>query len=221
MWCVAKIDNEYIRRMEDVLRVYNKPENKEEPVICLDEKPLVLHADVRPVQAGKSGVVKKRDSEYKRKGTANAFMAVLPKAGIRHVQVTERRTAKDFAKFLNKLAKKYIHAKKIHLIMDNLNTHKEKSLTDYYGKTRGSQIWKRFKVHFTPVHGSWLNMAELELSVLSRQALGNARIPDLEIMNNHLTAWQNARNKTKATIDWTFTNKDARRVFKYDTEKVI
>jgi transposase len=207
--------------MEDVLRIYKKPLNSFEPVVCLDEKPLVLNGEVRPLIQAKSGSIRKRDSEYKRLGTANAFIAVLPKAGIRHVQVTARRTAKDFAEFLNKIANKYRNAKRIYLIMDNLNTHKEKSLIDRYGKERGQKIWRRFKVHYTPPHGSWLNMAELELSVMSRQAIGKFRFSDIDLIDKQLSSWNIARNKIKAKIDWTFTAKDARKIFKYEPVNVI
>ncbi|KAF0139843.1 MAG: transposase, partial [Ignavibacteria bacterium] len=164
MWCIPKLDKEYIDRMEDVLDLYEKPYNPKEPVVCLDEKSIQLLKSAREdVAAKKDGQITKRDSEYIRCGTANAFCGIEPKAGKHFTIVTRRRKRPDFAKVLNKISKRYPKAKTINLVMDNLNTHNEKSLVTYYGKKEGHEIWRRFTIHYTPKHGSWLNQAEIEI----------------------------------------------------------
>lgn len=215
-WCVPKLDDEFIQRMEDVLEVYERAPDTERPVLCLDEKPIQLLEDARPASGLAPGKDKRVDYEYKRKGTCSVFCAVEPHNGIYYNKVTERRTAKDFAKFLASLERKYVSAKKIVLVMDNLNTHKEKSLTDFYGEVEGKRIWNRFEVHYTPKHGSWLNQAEIAINVYSRQCLGKTRIPSIEILRKKTNAWNKIANRKKVKIKWTFTRKAAKEKFDYN-----
>jgi DDE superfamily endonuclease len=162
MWCVPELDEEYISKMEDVLETYEQPHDPNEPVVCLDEKPVTLHAEVRPASAAVPGQEARRDSEYERRGTANVFCAVEPKAGRHFTFATPDRSAVQFAQVICELAMEYPNAATIHLVMDNLNIHRRKSLTDLLGEEIGGEVWDRFTVHYTPTHGSWLNQAEIE-----------------------------------------------------------
>ena len=215
MWCVAELDEEYIAKMEDVLKTYEKPYDPKEPVVCLDEKPVTLHADVRLPQAAKPGREARRDSEYKRCGTANVFCAVEPKAGQHFTFPTANRSAGEFAQAVRGVAEHYPEAQTIHLVMDNLNTHCRKSLTDFYGEKPGSALWNRFAVHHTPKHGSWLNQAEIEISLFSRQCLGTRRIPDLPTLCRETRAWNRRTNCAGVKINWKFNRKAARKKFGY------
>lgn len=216
MWCIPELTGEYVRRMEDVLDLYEKPLNPKQPVVCIDERPVQLLADARkPTLVTKPGQILKRDSEYIRKGTANVFCAVEPKAGTHITKVTKNRKAPQFAKIVRTIMKEYPKAKTIHLVMDNLNTHKQKSLTDYYGKRLGKKIWGRFTPHYTPTHGSWLNQAEIEIGIMSRQCLGKDRVPDLVDLKKRVNAWNRRANRKGTTIDWQFTKKKAREKFEY------
>ena len=179
MWCVAELDDEYIAKMEDVLETYERAYDPSEPVVCLDEKPVVLHADVRPASPAVPGWEARQDSEYERRGTANVFCAVEPKAGRHFTFPTPDRSAFRFAVVACELALQYPGATTIHLVLDNLNIHRRKSLTDAFGVEFGTEIWNRFTVHYTPKHGSWLNQTEIEIGLLARQCLGSRRIPDL------------------------------------------
>jgi hypothetical protein len=147
MWCVAELNEEYISRMEDLLELYERPQNPEEPVVCLDEKPVTLHADSRPASPAKPGREARRDSEYVRCGTANIFCAVEPKAGRHFTYPTPNRSAVEFAKVIVDLALQYPAARTIHLVLDNLNIHRLKSLTDLLGTQIGGEVWDRFTVH--------------------------------------------------------------------------
>src|SRR5262252_6726435 len=171
MWCVPAIDDEYVARMEDVLELYARPVDPKEPVVCLDERPVVLHDCERPELPARPGQPTRRDYEYVRCGTANVFCVVEPKTGRRLTHATARRTAKDFAFALRRIAGRYRRARTIHLVVDNLNTHCEKSCVEAFGRA-GLRLWQRFTVHYTPKHGSWLNAAELEASLVSRECLG-------------------------------------------------
>ena len=179
MWCVGELDGEYIARMEDVLALYEKPLSEEEPVVCIDEKPVVLHADLRPPRPMYPGRTLRRDSEYERRGTANAFCGVEPKAGRHYPRVTPDRSSPEFADYLLEIAEHYPAADTIHLVMDNLSSHTRKAVVERYGEKAGDWLWDRFTVHYTPKHGSWLNQAEIEISLFSRQCLGQRRIPSL------------------------------------------
>src|SRR6266436_6948281 len=197
MWCVAELDEEYIRRMEDVLAVYEKPLSEREPVVCIDEKPVVLHADLRPSRPMYPGRVLRRDSEYERRGTANAFCGVEPKAGWHHLRVTQNRSSPEFADYLLQIAEHYPAADTIHLVMDNLSSHTRKAVVERYGEKAGSWLWGRFTEHYTPTHGSWLNQAEIEIGILSRQCLGTRRIPDLDKLRREVQAWNRRMSRAQ------------------------
>jgi hypothetical protein len=216
MWCVAELDAEYLRRMEDVLAVYEKPYQADEPVVCLDEKPVVLHADVRPSRPLRPGQVTRRDYEYQRCGTANLFCAVEPKAGRHFTFPTPNRSAAQLAPVLGQIIRSYPYAHTIHLVMDNLNIHGRKTLTDYFGEQPGGALWQRLTVHYTPKHGSWLNQAEIEISLFARQCLGKRRIPSLSLLRREARAWNRMVNRKQVTIDWRFTRIKARQKFNYD-----
>lgn len=213
MWCVAKLDEEYIKKMEDVLSVYEKAYDKRNPVICLDEKPVQLLSEPHDCIPARSHQVKRRDHEYKREGVANVFCAVEPKSGRAMVSPTQNRKAKAFAKFFRSVLGKYPHADKIHVVMDNLNTHRKKALVERYGEETGAALWERAEVHYTPKHASWLNQAEIALGIYSRQCLGRERIANLKVLNEKTDCWKNRGGRIM--IDWRFTRRKARKKFKY------
>jgi len=213
MWCVAELTDEYIDKMEDVLETYERPYNAAQPVICLDKKPVTLHADIRPAFPAKPGREARRDNEYERRGTANVFCAVEPKAGRHFTFPTPDRSGFEFAQVLFRLALKYPNAETIHLVMDNLSSHHRKSLTDLYGPEMANEIWGRFTVHYTPKHGSWLNQAEIEICLMARQCLGKRRIPDLKSLRSEVRAWNRQMNRKKVKINWKFNRKAARLKF--------
>jgi len=215
MWCVAELNDEYIAKMEDVLETYEKPYDPAEPVVCLDEKPVTLHADVRPASAAEPGREARRDNEYERRGTANVFCAVEPKAGRHFTFPTPDRSGFEFAQVAVTLALAYPEAKTIHLVMDNLNIHRRKALVDAFGAEMAAEVWGRFAVHYTPTHGSWLNQAEIEIGLFSRQCLGNRRIPDLQTLRRESRAWNRRMNRGLIKINWKFDRRAARRKFHY------
>jgi transposase len=215
MWSVAELDEEYIARMEDVLAVYEQPLSEQEPVVCVDEKPVVLHQEVRSPVAMKPGRVARRDSEYKRCGTANVFCGVEPKAGRHFTKVTANRSSPQFADYLLEIAEKYPQASTIHLVMDNLNSHTRKALVERFGEPEGGWLWDRFTVHYTPKHGSWLNQAEIAISLFSRQCLGQRRIGDQASLRKQARAWNRRTNRHRVIIQWAFTRKKARQKFGY------
>jgi hypothetical protein len=212
---VADLDEDYIAKMEDVLAVYERPYDPKEPVVCLDEKPVTLHADVRPASPAKPGREARRDNEYERCGTANVFCAVEPKAGRHFTFPTPDRSGFEFAQVAVRLALAYAEAKTIHLVMDNLNIHRRKSLTDVFGPEMAAEVWTRFTVHYTPSHGSWLNQAEIEIGIFSRQCLGKRRIPTLKNLGLEAKAWNRRMNRNHVKINWKFDRKAARRKFGY------
>lgn len=215
MWCIAELDDEYIEKMEDVLETYERPYDPDEPVVCVDEKPVTLHADIRPPCPAAPGREARRDSEYERCGTANVFCAVEPKGGRHFTSPTPDRSAFAFACFLCDVALQYPAAKTIHLVMDNLNTHRRKSLVDAFGKEMGGEIWERFAIHYTPKHGSWLNQAEIEISLFARQCLGKRRIPDLNTLRRETRTWNRSMNRSRKKINWRFDRRAARLKFGY------
>ena len=196
--------------MEDVLDVYHRPYDPERPVVCMDECSKQLIGEVREPLPPKPGQVAKYDSEYERKGTANVFMAVEPLAGKRTVRVTDRRTRVDWARFVRMLLlTMYPEAAKVILVMDNLNTHGIASLYEAFDPETAWSLAARLEIHYTPKHGSWLNMAETELSVLSRQCL-DRRIECKEMMEQETASWEKSRNEACTRINWRFTTADAR-----------
>ena len=215
MWCVAELNEDYIAKMENVLETYEKPYNSREPVVCLDEKPVTLHADVRPASPVVPGREARQDNEYERRGTANVFCAVEPKAGRHFTFPTPDRSGLEFARVVFELALQYPQAETIHLVMDNLNIHRRKSLTDLLGDEVGGEVRDRFTVHYTPTHGSWLNQAEIEIGIFSRQCLGSRRIPDLKTLRREARAWNRRMNRVRTKINWKFDRKAARRKFGY------
>lgn len=212
---MAELSPEYIEKMEDVLAVYEKGYDAAEPVVCLDEKPVALHRDLRPPVPARPGKPAKRDNEYERRGTANVFGVVEPKAGRHFTTATPDRSAPQFARMIKRLVNRYPSARTIHLIMDNLNTHGPKPLIDYLGQKEGRRLWNRLSVHYTPKHGSWLNQAEIELSLYSRQCLGTRRFQDLEALRKETRAWSRATDRTRTRIAWKFTRRKARKTFRY------
>jgi hypothetical protein len=211
-WCIPKLTEEFRERMDDVLDQYEKPLDRFEPVICLDEQPYQLLDHTRPSQAAAPGKAAKQDYEYRRCGTCSIFVAVEPKAGRRYVQARRQRKRLDFARFVRDLLQKNPRARRIHLVLDNLNTHDAKSLVETFGEKQAKQLLKRIVWHHTPKHASWLNMAEIEISVLTKQCL-DRRIAVLEDVQRQASIWSRDRNHRKATINWTFKHEDARRVF--------
>jgi transposase len=206
--------------MEDVLAVYEMPLSEKEPVVCIDEKPVVLHADVRPLRPMRPGRIARRDSEYKRQGTANVFCGVQPKAGKHFTKATSNRSSPEFADFLVEVAASYPEADTIHLIMDNLSSHSLTALVKRFGENIGGLLWDRFTVHYTPKHGSWLNQAEIEISLFSRQCLGRRRIPSLPELRKETQAWNRKMNRDHVTINWQFTRSKARRKFRYKGNQI-
>lgn len=200
--------------MEHLLELYQKPYDPKRPLVCFDEKSTQLLAHITDPQILKPGQATRQDYEYKRNGTRNLFLLVEPKAGSRHVLVTQRRTKRDFA-FVMRYLVDVLHpeAECIDIVMDNLNTHHYHSLVEFFGKQEADRIWNRLEIHYTPEHASWLNMAEIELSILSKQCLSR-RIPNEWTLITEIVAWEQARNEKKAKIHWNFTVEDARQAFK-------
>ncbi|BAZ00490.1 transposase [Tolypothrix tenuis PCC 7101] len=214
-WCVPTVTTTYLERMEDVLEVYERPYAKERPVVCLDEKLIQLTEQVRPEQGIKPGTPERVDYEYKRNGTANVFMAIEPRRGSYYTKVTTQRKRTDFAHMLQDIAHLYRTASSIVLVLDNLNTHTERSVIEAFGNDEGKKLWERFEVHYTPVHGSWLNQAEIGLSIYARQCLGRSRIPTIEDLANRTNRWTTLMNERNVAIAWSFDRKRARETFKY------
>ena len=196
--------------MEDVLSVYKQPYDPDHPHICMDETSKQLTLETRRPIAGRAGHPKRYDYEYRRNGVCNLFMFSEPLVGRRHVSVTERRTKLDWAAQIKDLLDvHYPEAKKITLVMDNLNTHTGASLYQAFKPQQARRLLERLDIHYTPKHGSWLNMAEIELGIISRQCL-NRRIGDRETLSMEVAAWEKRRNAADAKIDWRFTTEDAR-----------
>ena len=196
--------------MEDVIEVYHRPHDPDRPVVCVDETSKQLIAETRVPLPAKPGQPKRYDYEYERNGTANLFMRFAPLEGWRHVKVTDRHTAVDYAQVLKALSDThYPNASKIVLVQDNLNTHKPASLYEAFPAKEARRLVERFEWHYTPKHGSWLDMAESELSVLTTQCL-DRRIADKQILTEEVAAWEDCRNKKHATADWQFTTANAR-----------
>jgi hypothetical protein len=196
--------------MEDILDIYEMPYDPERPVVCMDEKPYQLLGEVREPLPMRLDDDKKIDSEYKREGTCSIFVFNEPLAGTRHVNVHKRRTAQDWAEEIKNLVDiEYPDVEKIVLVMDNLNTHTVASLYKTYLPSEARRIAKRLEIHYTPKHGSWLNMAEIELNVMTRQCLSR-RINNIDTLRKELGAWEVERNEQTAGISWHFKTSDAR-----------
>ena len=196
--------------MENVLDIYHRPEAAAHPLVCVDETSKQHLREIRQPLGVIKGTPNRYDTEYERNGVSNLFMIFAPLQGFRHVEVTDKRTSIDFAHICRDLVEQHFpNAKKIILVCDNLNTHKPASLYKTFHPDEARRIAEKIEFHYTPKHGSWLNMAEIELSVLSRQCLCR-RIPDQETLKREIQAWQTRRNEQSATVKWQFTTDDAR-----------
>jgi len=196
--------------MEDVLEVYRRPYDSLRPVVCMDESTKQLLAEVRASRPGQAGAVERYDYEYQRNGVATLFLAFEPLAGWRQVRVTQTRTRKDWAWFIKDLLdERYAQAERVVLVMDNLNTHSGASLYETFAPEEALRLLRRLEIHYTPKHGSWLNMAEGEFSVLGQQCL-DRRIASSELVVQETAAWQSHRNQAAIGANWKFTTEDAR-----------
>ena len=196
--------------MEDVLDVYARPLNLKRPLVCLDEGIKQLLADSRPPLPMQLGQVLREDYEYVRQGTCSFFITFAPLLSWRKVHVTQRRTCRDFANVIQYLCDvQFPDAEKIVLVMDNLNTHTPASLYEAFPPEEAKRLADKLEIHYTPKHGSWLDMAEIELSVLARQCL-DRHLPDIETLRHEVGAWETARNKAQMTVNWHFTTQDSR-----------
>jgi hypothetical protein len=209
MWCITCITAEYRERMYKVLDLYREKYDKQFPVVCFDEKSKQLLEDSRKPIPLKPGSPEKYDYEYIRHGTCNIFTAVEPKAGRHFIKVTEQRTRSDFAIFIRELAEKeYKQAKRIRIVLDNLNTHFEKSFYETFSEEETKKLLKRIQFVYTPKHASWLNMAEIEINMMAKECLGR-NIKSRELLEKELEAWANQNNIEKRKIKWSFTRKKA------------
>ena len=208
---IPTVGADFVWRMEDLLDLYAAPYDPARPIVCFDETSKQLVAEARlplPIEPGKPERV---DYEYERKGTANLFLVTEPLRGWRHVEVTDRRTKPDFAQQMRDLVDRHFpDATTIRVVLDNLNTHTPAALYEAFPPDEARRVLRKLELHYTPVHGSWLNMAELEFSMLSRQCL-DRRIGDRDLLTAEVAAWENARNEQRASIRWQFTIQDARR----------
>ncbi len=211
MWCIGALTDDYRRRMYALLELYARPVRRSEPVICIDEKSLQLIGHSREPLPMTSHRPTKQDYEYERNGTTNLFVAVEPKGGKRIVSVTAHRGKNDFVVFIDGLLNgAYAKARRVHLVLDNLNTHFRKCFDDVLGTRAAEKLLRRVQFHYTPKHASWLNMAEIEIGILSRQCL-DRRIASRELLQTEVDAWQQARNAEQRTIEWNFTRQEADR----------
>ena len=210
-WCIPPQANaDFVCAMEDVLEVYQRPHDPRKPQVCIDEATKQLLKEVRQSLPPHPGEPEKYDSEYERNGTSNLFMIFAPLEGWRHVQVTEQRTKVDWAQCLKEVVDVHFpQAEKITLVTDNLNTHKPASLYAAFPPEEARRILEKIEWHYTPKHGSWLHMAEIELSVLQRQCL-DQRIPDQDTLKQKIAAWETERNQHAVWVHWRFTTQDAR-----------
>jgi hypothetical protein len=213
MWCIPPKHNaQFVACMEDVLAVYARAYDENRPVVCMDEKPFqLLDERYAPIHMGRGNKKLKYDCEYEKKGTCSIFMFTEPLAGWRHAQALAQRTKKDWANQIQWLLdEQYPKEEQIVLVMDNLNTHGIHSLYDTFPPEQAFRLAQRLEIHYTPKHGSWLNIAETELSALSIQCLAERRIPSIDSLNADLFAWRASRNASQNGVDWQFTAVDAR-----------
>lgn len=209
-WCIGKPSAQYVAKMEDVLDVYQRPPDPARPVVCLDEAGKELQATPRGQVPAAPGRLAHQDYEYARRGSCNLFLAVAPLLGWRKVVVSDHRTAYDLAEVLRQLVEEdFPHAERLVLVTDNLNTHAPTCLYERFPPAQARHIASKLEWHYTPEHGSWLNIAECELSVLARQCL-DRRIAERSALETEVAAWQAARNTAQVTIQWQFTTEDAR-----------
>jgi len=211
MWCIPPEHNaEFVCAMENVLEVYKRPHDPMHPVVCMDEKPKQLVKETRTPEPCRKGQSARYDYEYERNGTANVFMFVEPLRGWRRVEVTERRTALDWAGQIKRLIDEdYPKAQRITLVSDNLNTHKLASLYEAFAPAEARRLVEKLEIVHTPKHGSWLNVAEVELAALDKQCIGG-RVPDRRTLSSRTARWARDRNNAKTKVNWQFTTANAR-----------
>jgi transposase len=210
MWCIPKVDSEYVARMEDVLDLYAQPHDPQKPVVCFDESPTQLIAEVRAPIPGRPGQLERYDCEYRRNGTANLFVFLDAHQPWRKVKVTDRRTAQDFAQCMRDLVDvHYPQAEQIRVVLDNLSTHSLGALYATFAPEEARRILRRIELHYVPKHASWLNMVEIEIGVLRGQCL-DRRIEDRAFLESEIAAWERSRNQSGARIRWMFTPEKAR-----------
>jgi len=211
MWCIPpKANAAFVCAMEDILEVYKRPYNPEEPIVCMDETAKQLIKELRRIISAEPGKPARFDYEYERNGVSNLFMFYEPFGGKRYVVVTDRRTKIDWAHQIKELLDvHYPDANKVVLVMDNLNTHSGSSLYETFKPAEARRLLDRLEIHYTPKHGSWLNIAEIELRILIDQCL-NRRIPDKQTLKHEVNQWQKQRNFVEAKVDWRFATDDAR-----------
>lgn len=210
MWCIPEINGEYVARMEHVLDLYAETPDPLRPLVCFDESPTQLIGEVREPVPAKPGQLKRYDSEYQRNGTVNLFVFIDAHRRWRHIKVTDRRTSVDFAECMRELVDvHYPAAELVRVVLDNLSTHTPGALYEAFEPEEARRILRRIEFHFVPKHGSWLNMAEIEIGVLRGQCL-DRRIDDVAVLKAEVAAWEKQRNDAKATIEWTFTTERAR-----------
>jgi hypothetical protein len=211
MWCIGELTAEYRKRMYELLELYARPYDAHEPVICLDEKSKQLLRETRRPLPAEPGALRKEDYEYERAGTCNIFVAVEPRGQRRSAEVTDRRTKIDFVAFVCRMLRRgYSHARKVHLVLDNLNTHMRESFEEVLGLKTAATVLRRIEFHYTPKHASWLNMAEIEIGILQRQCLARCAA-EQTVLATEVAAWQRRRNAQRCGIEWTFTRRDADR----------
>lgn len=199
----------FVANMEMVLDVYKRPYDPTRPVVCMDESPKQLIGETKVPIPASPGQLARHDYEYRRLGMCNVFLACEPLAGTRMVKITDRKTGQDWARFLEDIAKEYESAERIILVMDNFSTHTPGSLYETFPPEKARSLLERFEFIYTPKHGSWLNMAEIELNVLTGQCL-NRRIDDIAVVRREVDAWQEVRNNKNPKVNWQFTTEDAR-----------
>ncbi len=213
MWCLPNVDAKFIDQMNGILDLYARPYNPAEPVVCLDEVGKQLLEDIRPPLALAPRHGQRVDYHYKRNGNCNIFVGVEPKGGWHQVEVTQRKKKEDYAAFVAGVVAHYPEATKVHVVADNFRTHSIKNLRVVLGQE--NPLLERIELHYTPVHASWLNMAELEASALARQCL-KRRMKDISLVREETRAWNQKRNKAGIKIEWTFTRDDAKKIFKLE-----
>lgn len=210
MWCIPTVSSEFVWHMEDVLDMYAQPYDPRYPMVCFDERPFQMLGDVMDPLPARPGQPRRYDYEYRREGTCNLFITFQPLAGWRHVKVTPRRKKADFAHCLKELVDVHFpQAERVRVVLDNLNIHTFGALYEVFEPQEARRIARKLEFHFTPKHGSWLNMAEIEISILSRQCL-KRRVPDIPTLQREVNAWAEDRNTNHATVNWRFSLTDAR-----------
>jgi len=210
MWCIGKMDAEYRKRMYDILDLYAEPYDSLYPVLGIDEKPKQILGEKCSALPMKAGTCERYDYQYIRRGTANIFVGVEPKGGRRLAQVTSKKKKKDFAAFMDMVVKAYPKVKRIRVVLDNYATHFPSSFYETFTKKKAERLLHKLEFHYTPVHASWLDVAEAEIGIMDTECTGK-RIGDMETLTKEVAAWMQRRNEQKKCINWKFTKEDANR----------